>query len=236
MVAKGPSPIGPFEILNLADDGRRLLPGSIMGFDPHVFIDYIDDPNDPDYEIGFRAYGYWGFQQAFAAELDQNTMWSVRPGRQIIRYFIPSSARFGVLRDPPGTEYPHVFPDEDMTSFNYFEAFAVRKVENKYVLTFSGYSGPDYGMGSTNSALRYAFGDSPLGPWRSGGVLIDSRAPVLNQEGTAIVGSGSGHIRTEAFNRSMTNGMCSITDRHEDSAMHVRPWSLRLLFNGTKNP
>ena len=193
MVAKGPSPIGPFEILNLADDGRRLLRGSVVGFDPHVFIDYIDDPNDPDYEIGFRAYGYWGFQQAFATELDQNTMWSVRPGRQIIRYFIPSSARFGVLRDPPGTEYPHVFPDEDMTSFNYFEAFAVRKVGNKYVLTFSGYSGPDYGMGSTNSALRYAFGDSPLGPWRSGGVLIDSRAPVLNQEGTAIVGSGSGH-------------------------------------------
>ena len=25
------------------------------------------------------------------------------------------------------------------------------------------------------------YGDSPLGPWKSGGVLVDSRAPVLNQ-------------------------------------------------------
>jgi len=193
MVAKGTRPEGPFTPINLAADGRRLLPGSIVGFDPALYVEYVDDPNDPDYAVGFRVYAYWGFQQAFAAELDQNTMWSLRPGRQIIRYFIPSSARFGVLRDPPGTEYPHVFPDEDLTSFNYFEAFAVRKVGNKYVLTFSGYSGPDYGLGSTNSALRYAFGDSPLGPWRSGGVLVDSRAPVLNQNGNALQTSSTGH-------------------------------------------
>ena len=193
MVAKGSRPDGPFVPINLAEDGRSLLQGSIVGFDPAVHVDYIDDPNDPDYAIGFRVYAYWGFQRSFAAELDQNTMWSVRPETQTIDYFIPSSHRYGVLRDPEGAVYPHVFPGEDLTSFNYFEAKAIRKVGNKYVLTFSGYSGPDYGLGSTNSALRYAFGDSPLGPWRSGGVLVDSRAPVVSENGDAIHESGAAH-------------------------------------------
>lgn len=40
------------------DDGMRTIPGSIMGFDPAVFIEYVTDPKDPDYEIGFRAYGF----------------------------------------------------------------------------------------------------------------------------------------------------------------------------------
>ena len=58
---------------------------------------------------------------------------------------------------------------------------------------YSGYSGPEYGLSSTNSALRYAFGDSPLGPWKSGGVLVDSRAPVLNEDGSALQTTFSGH-------------------------------------------
>jgi hypothetical protein len=192
MVARGYRPDGPFTPINVNADGR-LLTGSIIGFDPHVYIEQIDDPNDPDYDIGFRAYAYWGFQRAFAAELDQNTMYSLRPGTEIIDFFIPSNSSFGVVRDPAGTVYPHVFPGEDLTAFNYFEAFSIRKVGNKYVLTFSGYSGPDYGLSNTNSALRYAFGDSPLGPWRNGGVLVDSRAPVLNPGGSALRTSNSGH-------------------------------------------
>ena len=58
MVAKGIHPNGPFTPINLAENGRNLVRGSLIGFDPAIFIDYIDDPNDPDYEIGFRAYGY----------------------------------------------------------------------------------------------------------------------------------------------------------------------------------
>lgn len=193
MVAKGSSPTGPFTPINLTADGKRTVPGSIMGFDPSVYIEYITDPNDPDYEIGFRAYGYWGFQRSFAAELDQNTMYSLRPGTRIINFFMPASSRYGVLRDPEGTTYPHIFADEDLTTFNFFEAASIRKAGNKYVWVFSGYSGPDYGMGSTNSALRYAYGDTPLGPWKSGGVLVDSRGPVLNEDGTALIGSTWGH-------------------------------------------
>ncbi len=193
MVARSNRPDGPYTILNLTEDGTRTLPGSIMGFDPAVYIEYVTDPNDPDFDIGFRAYGYWGFQRSFAAQLDQNTMYSLRPGTQIINYFIPASSRYGAIRDPEGTVYPHIHPDQDLGSFNYFEASSIRKIGNKYVTVFSGYSGPDYGMGSSNSTLRYAYGDSPLGPWKSGGVLVDSRAPVLNQDGSGLLATSGGH-------------------------------------------
>lgn len=193
MVAKGSRPDGPFTPINLTEDGKGTVPGSVMGFDPAVYVDYVTDPADPDYEVGFRAYGFWGFQRSNAAELDPNTMYSVRPGTEIKNFFIPASLRYGVLRDPEGTTYPHVYEGEDLGRFNFFEAASIRKVGNKYVWVYSGYSGPEYGLSSTNSALRYAYGDTPLGPWKSGGVLVDSRAPVLNEDGTALRTSFSGH-------------------------------------------
>ena len=193
MVAKGSRPDGPFTPVNLTEDGSGTVPGSIMGFDPAVYIEYVTDPDDPDYETGFRAYGYWGFQRSLAAELDQQTMYSLRPGRDVIDHFLPASSRYGVIRDPVGTTYPRIYPDQDLNTFNFFEASSIRRVGNKYITVFSGYSGPEYGVGSSNSTLRYAVGDSPLGPWKSGGVLVDSRAPVLNRDGSAIETSYSGH-------------------------------------------
>lgn len=193
MVAKGSRPDGPFTPINLTEDGSRTIEGSILGFDPAVYIEYVTDPSDPDYEIGFRAYAYWGFQRSLAAQLDQNTMYSLRPGTEVISYFIPASARYGVIRDPEGTKYPKIYPDQDLKTFNFFEASSIRKVGNKFVTVFSGYSGPEYGVASSNSTLRYAVADSPLGPWRSGGVLVDSRAPVLNHDGSAIVTTYAGH-------------------------------------------
>lgn len=193
MVCKGSRPDGPFTPVNLTEDGKRTVPGSILGFDPAVYIEYITDPKDPDYEIGFRAYGFWGFQRSSAAQLDQNTMYSLRPGTEVIKFLLPASARYGVLREPAGTQYPNILPNEDLGTFNFFEASSIRKVGNKYVTIFSGYSGPEYGVSSSNSTLRYAFGDSPLGPWKSGGVVVDSRAPVLNQDGTALQTTNAGH-------------------------------------------
>ena len=35
-------------------------------------------------------------------------------------------------------------------------------------MIYSGYSGPDYGLGSTNSSLRYAYGDTR---WDHGGLV-----------------------------------------------------------------
>ena len=193
MVAKGDRPDGPFTPINMTEDGRRTIPGSVMGFDPSVYVEYITDRNDPDYEVGFRAYGYWGFQRSLAGQLDQNTMYSLRPGTRAIDYFIPASSRYGVIRDPQGTQYPHVYPEQDLGAFNFFEAASLRKIGNKYLMVFSGYSGPDYGLGSTNSALRYAYSDSALGPWRSGGVLVDSRAVVPNRDGTRLQTVYTGH-------------------------------------------
>lgn len=193
MVAKGSRPDGPFTPINLTEDGTRTTEGSILGFDPAVYIEYVTDPADPDYEIGFRAYGYWGFQRSMAAQLDQHTMYSLRPGTEVISYFIPASARYGMIRDPEGTHYPQIYPGQDLETFNFFEASSIRKVGNKYVTVYSGYSGPEYGVGSSNSTLRYAVGDSPLGPWKSGGVLVDSRAPVLNQNGSELLTTNGGH-------------------------------------------
>lgn len=190
-VAKGERPDGPFTPVNLTADGTKTLPGSIMGFDPSVYIEYVTDPDDPDYKIGFRAYGYWGFQRSLAAQLDQNTMYSVRPGTEVIPYFMPAGRRDGSTRD--SISYPHIFPGEELGAFNFFEASSIRKVGNKYVTIYSGYSGSEYGLDMTNSTLRYAYGDSPLGPWKSGGVLVDSRAPVLNQDGTRLQTSNAGH-------------------------------------------
>lgn len=193
MVAKGSRPDGPFTPVNLTEDGRGTVPGSIMGFDPSVYVEQITDPNDPDYEIGFRAYGFWGFQRSSAAELDQNTMYSVRPGKEVIPYNMPAGRRYGVVRDRKDAVYPNIFPGQDLGAFNFFEASSIRKVGNKYVSVYSGYSGPDYGMGSSNSTLRYAYGDTPLGPWKIGGVVVDSRGPEVNKDGTALEATNGGH-------------------------------------------
>lgn len=193
MVCKGTRPDGPFTPINLNEEGTAVSEGSILGFDPSIYVENIEDPSDPDYNIGFRAYGFWGFQRSLAAELDQTTMGSLRPGGEIFPYFIPASTHDGKIRDPQGTTYPALYKGQDPLDFNFFEASSIRKVGNKYVMIFSGFSGKEYGLGSTNSTLRYAYGDSPLGPWRSGGVLVDSRGVVLNHDGSALQTSNAAH-------------------------------------------
>ena len=192
-VCKSDRPNGPFVPINVTEDGRGCLPGSVIDFDPSVFIEPVTNKKDPDYKIGFRAYAFYGFQHSTAIELDQNTMYSIRPGTEVHDYFIPASSRYGEVRDPEGTEYPSLYKGQNPGEFNFFEASSIRQVGNKYVMVFSGYSGPDYGLESTNSALRYAYGDSPLGPWRSGGVLVDSRGVVPNEDGSTLTTTNSAH-------------------------------------------
>ena len=192
-VCKGDRPDGPFTPVNLNADGTACVEGSLIDFDPSVFVENITNKKDPDYARGFRAYVFYGFRHSTAYELDQDNMYAVRPGTQIHDYFIPASERYGVIRDPQGTQYPALYKGQNPGDFNFFEASSIRQVGNKYVMVFSGYSGPEYGQGSTNSALRYAYGDSPLGPWRSGGVLVDSRGIVPNEDGTHLVGMNAAH-------------------------------------------
>lgn len=193
MVCKGDRPDGPFTPVNLTEDGTQCVEGSLIDFDPSVFIENITNKKDPDYSKGYRAYVFYGFRHSTAYELDQDNMYAVRPGTKIHDYFIPASERYGEIRDPQGTEYPALYKGQNPGDFNFFEASSIRQVGNKYVMVFSGYSGPDYGLGSTNSALRYAFGDSPLGPWRSGGVLVDSRGVVPNEDGSHLTTTNFGH-------------------------------------------
>ena len=193
MVCKSDRPNGPFVPINATEDGRGCVPGSLIDFDPSVFIENITDKKDPDFAKGYRAYVYYGFQHSTAVELDPDTMYSKRPGTEIHDFFLPASSRYGVVRDPEGTEYKYLYKDQDPGSFNFFEASSIRQVGNKYVMVFSGYSGPDYGLGSTNSALRYAYGDSPLGPWRSGGVLVDSRGVVPDENGEHLITTNAAH-------------------------------------------
>lgn len=193
MVCKGDRPNGPFTPVNLNADGTACVDGSLIDFDPSVFVEPITNKKDKDFAKGYRAYVFYGFQHSTAYELDQDNMYGVRPGTEVRDYFIPASSRYGEVRDPKGTEYPALYKGQNPGDFNFFEASSIRQVGNKYVMVFSGYSGPDYGIGSSNSALRYAFGDSPLGPWRSGGVLVDSRGVVLNEDGTKLDTKNWGH-------------------------------------------
>ena len=193
MVCKGDRPNGPFKPVNITEDGARCLPGSLIDFDPSVFIENITDKKDKDYDTGYRAYVFYGFQHSTAVELDQNTMYSKREGTAPIDPFTPASSRDGKLLDKEGSEYKALYKGQNPLDFNFFEASSIRQVGNKYVMVFSGYSGKEYGLGNTNSALRYAFGDSPLGPWRSGGVLVDSRGVVLNEDGSRLIETNAAH-------------------------------------------
>lgn len=193
MVCKGDRPNGPFTPVNLTADGKACVDGSLIDFDPSVFVENITDKKDPDYAKGFRAYVFYGFQHSTAYELDQDNMYAVRPGTKVHDYFLPASKRYGEVRDPEGTQYPALYKGQNPGEFNFFEASSIRQVGNKYVMVFSGYSGPDYGLSSSNSALRYAYGDTPLGPWRSGGVLVDSRGVVPNKDGSHLTTTNAGH-------------------------------------------
>lgn len=156
-VAKSKRPDGPFEVCNWKPGSATETVGT-MGFDPAVFVD--DDG---------RVYGYWGFTRSYAAELDPNTMSTIKPGTSLIVDMIGSCN------------------DQDGNDFRFFEASSLRKVEDKYVLVYSRKTKHgEYGLGESNSTLAYAYADSPLGPWIYGGTLVDSRGPDIGEDGRII--------------------------------------------------
>lgn len=193
MVCTSDRPDGPFTPVNLTANGSTTLKGSCMGFDPAVYVEPVNDPADPDYATGWHAWGYWGFQRSSAAQLDPATMYSVHDGTQPVANFLPAGKGYGELRYPDITDYPCVYPGEDLATFCFFEASSIRRIGNKYVTIYSGYSGPEYGLGSTNSTLRFAYADTPMGPWKSGGVVVDSRGPELNLAGTSLTPTNGWH-------------------------------------------
>ncbi len=155
MVARSDRPDGPFEVINWSTDNPRETDG-VLRFDPAVFID--DDG---------RVYGYWGFGNAMAAELDPKTMATVKPGTEIVSDIVS-----GFKQEGP---------------FRFYEASSMRKIDGKYVFIFSRWT-PDgeFGLPGTNYTLAYAYSDNPLGPFTYGGTILDARGRDTDAEGKPI--------------------------------------------------
>lgn len=174
MVAKSYRPDGPFEVCNWSSSNPAETDG-VLSFDPAVFVD--DDG---------RVYGYWGFKQSFAAELDPATMATVKPGARVIEDLIPGC--------------------EADTVFRFFEASSMRKVKDKYILIYSRVTneGED-GLPSTNYTLAYAYSNSPLGPFTYGGTIIDGRGKERRPGGSVVA--------TATFNGNTHGSIAQIKDQ-----------------------
>ena len=225
MVCVGDRPDGPFIPLNIQED-HTLAPGSVIGFDPGVLVEPVDDPSDPDYVNGYRAYAAWGIQHSSATELDPNTMYSPRHGSPDYPFWVPSMLtqylaelpkgepvsdemkqhlQWAGIRADEAVAFPAVAEGEDSDGFQFYEASSFRKIGNKYIYLYSGFSGKEYGLEQSNATLRYAYADSPRGPWKSGGVLVDARGPVLSRDGS--------HLET-GFGANNTHGsLAEINDQ-----------------------
>ncbi len=163
LIAKSSRPDGPFEVCNWSKENPNETDG-VLRFDPAVFVD--DDG---------KVYGYWGFEHSYAAELDPETMATVKPGTKIVDGMVSG-------RNEPG-------------EFRFFEASSIRKIQDKYVFIYSRWTKDgEYGLPETNYTLAYAYGDKPLGPWTYGGTIIDGRGREINEQGDTIAsGNVSGN-------------------------------------------
>lgn len=156
LVAKSNRPDGPFKVCNWSNDNDRTTVGP-FNFDPAAFVD--DDG---------RAYGYWGFERSYCAELDPATMATVKPGTQIVEDMIP-----GYKMDK---------------TFRFFEASSIRKIKDKYVFIYSRWTNEgEEGLPTTNYTLAYCYSNNPLGPWTYGGTIIDGRGKERLADGTTVV-------------------------------------------------
>lgn len=163
MVAVSDSPTGPFEVCNWKNQQQTQNDG-VLGFDPAVFVD--DDG---------RVYGYWGFQSSNMAELDPETMATVKSGCSILT---ETETGIDSCNDKDGL-------------FRFFEASSMRKIsmngQSKYVFVYSRMSQQnEFGLGASNATLAYAYSDTPLGPWTYGGTLVDARARDVDENGKTI--------------------------------------------------
>ena len=161
MIARADRPDGPFTVCNWSSSDPTRTDG-VLGFDPAVFVD--DDG---------RVYGYWGFKESWGAELDPETMCTVRKGTQAVRDMVSSCNQDGVFR--------------------FFEASSIRKVKDKYIFVYSRVTEDgEFGLPAANGNLAWAWSHHPLGPWTYGGTLIDARARVTDAAGRTVVTAAPG--------------------------------------------
>lgn len=174
MVAKSNRPDGPFEVINWNPKNPNETIGD-MRFDPAVFID-----------TDGKVYGYWGFEDAYAAELDPTTMATVKPGCEVKKNYINNFKNPGIFR--------------------FFEASSMRKIKDKYVFIYSRFTGEgEFGLPISNYTLAYAYSNSPLGPFVYGGTIIDGRGRDLDNE--------SRPIATATINGNTHGSICEINGK-----------------------
>ena len=174
MIAKSDRPDGPFTVCNWDGKDPKCTVGC-LGSDPAIFVD--DDG---------RVYGYWGFWRSMAAELDPETMATLKPGTKVIEDMVSGAKQPGVFR--------------------FYEASSMRKIKDKYVFIYSRWTEEgEFGLTSAPYTLAYAYSDKPLGPWTYGGTLIDARARETRPDGRTVI---------TATSRGNTHGsICEINGR-----------------------
>lgn len=166
MVAKSSRPDGPFTVCNWS----KTDPKKVDSFGFHLAT-FVDDDG--------RAYAYWGRDVGFgsdsvsAAELDTSTMCTLKPGAEIRRNVVTSWRQKGEDR--------------------YFEGPSMRKIKGKYVLIYARHTAEgEFGLAAEYCTLAYAYSDSPLGPFKYGGTLIDLRGREKGLDGKTRITAAPG--------------------------------------------
>lgn len=163
MVCKSDRPDGPFEVINWKF-GNTETEG-VLGFDPAVFVD--DDG---------QVYGYWGFQGSWWGRLDTWNMASLAAGQAAHRN-IPSYDQM-TADDYNPADY-NIVQDKNVGKWGFFEASSIRKVGNKYVFIYSRNGLESEPTGKNYNQLAYGYSDSPAGPWKWGGIIVDAQGEVI---------------------------------------------------------
>lgn len=175
MVCKSSRPDGPFIVSNWEEGSTTKTEGP-LGFDVAVLRD--DDG---------RAYGYWGFENnedCCWAELDPNDMATLKEGT-VIHRLLPTRTEIDSPNYDP-TIY-NIVLDENVNKWGFFEAPSIRKVGNKYVLIFSRRGLLSEPTGCNTAQLAYGYSDSPAGPWKWGGIIVDANGETIpNGNGTYL--------------------------------------------------
>lgn len=164
MVCKSDRPDGPFEVVNWKEGSTTETEG-VLGFDPAVFVD--DDGS---------VYGYWGFVESWWGKLDEDNMSALKEGETSKRN-IPSYDQMTAFDYDP-TQF-NIVQDENVGKWGFFEASSIRKVGNKYVFIYSRNGLQEEPTGKNYSQLAYGYSDSPEGPWKWGGIIVDAMGEII---------------------------------------------------------
>lgn len=90
----------------------------------------------------------------------------------------------------------NIVQDENVGKWGFFEASSIRKVGNKYVFIYSRNGLPEEPTGKNYNQLAYGYSDSPEGPWKWGGIIVDASGEVIpdgNGGYTRTFGGGNTH-------------------------------------------